>query len=126
MLQVKNFIGLVDGFNNVFGTFMVGVAQKYLPEILLVHQADDMCDTLIIQFIKNIIEQKNWRGFYLLPQYMELRKLKGDKKGFLLTLASEFLDGVPCNLKFQIVFVDSPGSILQSPVLIQALFEEIA
>ena len=57
MLQGKDFIALMDVFYHIFGAFRMGVADKDLPKIVVLHQANNMGNPTFIQLVKNIIQQ---------------------------------------------------------------------
>ena len=57
MLQGKDFIALMDIFHHIFGAFRMGVADKNLTKIIVLHQANNMGNPVLIQLVKNIIQQ---------------------------------------------------------------------
>ena len=115
----------MDSLYGFFGPFAMGVADKYLSEQILVHQADDMGYPIFIQFIENIVQKQDRHTEYLCLHKLELGKLQGDQKGLLLSLTPEFLNGVSINFHTQVVFVDSLAGILQNPVFFLVFPEQI-
>ena len=125
MLQVKYFIALMNVFNHIFCSVSMGVADKNLTKIIILHQSDDMGDPVFVQLIKDIIQQKNRGGVRQLLDKMKLCQFQGYQKGFLLPLAPKFFNGVPSNGKAKVILMYADGSVLQRSVFFNILFQEI-
>src|SRR5690606_3978213 len=118
-LQVKNFIALMEELDHIFGALRMGVADEYLPKIVLFDQAHQLGDPVFVQLVEDIVQQENWGGARLIFDKVELGQFQGDQKGFLLALAPELLNGMSGYGELQIVLMGAHRGILQDAVPLQ-------
>ena len=121
----KDFIGLMDLFDDIFCAVCMRITDKDLPEILILHKGDDMGDPAFVQLVKDIVQEQDRGSAHQVFQQVELGKFQGDEVRFLLTLAPEFLDGKAADLKIEIVLVYPHAGVLQGPVPLKVLLQQV-
>ena len=110
-------IGRYD-FKKLLNPAPLRVGDKHLAETVLAHQADNLVDPFVIQFIKDIIEQQNRLESLDVAGVFELGQLNGDDKRLLLPLRAEFLQRMTGDHQFQVILMDPLGGKAQRPVAI--------
>ena len=60
-------------------------------------------DTVIVQLVKNVIEQKQWFEPVFFFKQFEFRQFERDEERLLLALASPILQGLVHQLKVEII-----------------------
>lgn len=123
-LQIEDFVTLVRRFDDGFGALRMRIGYEQLPKVVVVDHFYDLADARFIEFVKNVIKQKNWFFARFFFDEIELRQFERDQKRFLLALRTEFLDRIVVDLERQIVFVDANRSVLQHTILLQIFVQQ--
>src|SRR5690606_34375454 len=98
----------------------IRIREKYLSKVISRYHLHQFARTILIQFIKDVIQQQQGFESFLLMQETILCQFKCNQKRFLLPLGSKLLKRhVMVDGKLQVVFVDAYGGAFQRSIPIQ-------
>ena len=116
----------MDFFNNSFRSLGMRVTYEDLTEKILVYKADNMGYPMLIQLVKDIIQQEDGCSVHFGFHKLELGKLQRNQERLLLTLATKFFNRMPFDLHAQIILMGSLAGVLQKPVFFQMFIQQIS
>ena len=96
--------------------FAICICNKDLSESIARNQLNNFFDALGIKFIKNIIEQKQWRKIMYTFQKIKLRQFERNEVGFVLPLRSYPFHWIFVEQHFQFVLVNSLSGVTEYSV----------
>ena len=85
----------------------MGIGDEQLTKVLVIDKVKQLPYAIIIQFVKNVIQQQNGFHFGLFLNEVKLGQFQGNQKGFLLPLGAYLFDRVLVNLKYQVISMNS-------------------
>ena len=93
--------------------------------MLVAHQAHEFHHTLVIQLVKDVVEQQNRLIADLLVVELELCQADGHHEGFLLSLRAETLQRMAIQGEIQVILMDAHVGVARIAVLLQALLQKL-
>ena len=106
----------VDFVKHVTDSFALGVGDKNLPKAVFAGKFYNLFYPIIVEFIKNIVEEHHRFVALQLLDILVLCEPDGEDEGFLLALRAKLFYGVTFQVKNQVVFVNSGGRVSHNPV----------
>ena len=102
---------------------LLGVGDEHLPKMVVAHQTDQLHHPLVVELVKDVVQQQNGLVTDLLVVVLKLRQTDGNHKGFLLPLRAKLLQRMPVEIEFQIVLVDAYIGVTGTGILLKILFK---